>query len=96
MLADVTSKLEQAYTNAYLSELAKKWQPLVDEMPSWNIEDVVSQRSFFDIHVSQFVSKGKRLFVIISHALRYETMEVLECRIPQKNRIEMIMNPPLQ
>lgn len=95
LLADVTSKLEQAYTNVYLSELAKKWQPLVDEMPSWNIEDVVSQRSFFDIHVSQFVSKGKRLFVIISDALRYETMKELEYRIAHENRMETIMNPPM-
>ena len=95
LVNDIIPKVEQTYTNKFLSVLANKWQPIVDAMDKWHITGVSTQRSFFSTHVSPFVQKGKRLFVIISDALRYETMKELEQRIAQENRMETTMKPAL-
>lgn len=52
LLADITPKVEQVYTNMFLSGLVKKWQPLVDDMSKWYIDNIYSQRSFFNVHVN--------------------------------------------
>lgn len=88
LIGDITPKVQQVYTNTFLSALAAKWQPVVDAMERWSISGVYSQRTFFTTYVAPFTQKGKRLFVIISDALRYETMVELEGRIAQENRME--------
>jgi len=95
LVNDLIPKIEQTYTNKFLSPLADKWQPIVDAMNRWQVPGVSSQRSFFSIHVAPFIRKGKRLFVIISDALRYETMKELEQRIAQENRMETTMRPAM-
>lgn len=95
LLADITPKVEQVYTNIFLNELAKKWQPLVDNMSKWSVDNTFSQRSFFNTFVNPLTSKGKRTFVIISDALRYETMKELQQRISHENRMECTMKDPM-
>lgn len=95
MVNDIIPKIEQTYSNKYLSVVANKWQPIVDVMEKWQVSGVFSQRSFYNVHVSPFTQKGKRLFVIISDALRYETMKELEQRISQENRMETTMKPAM-
>ena len=95
LIGDITPKVEQVYTNSFLSVLAKKWQPIVDGMDRWSMSHIYSQRFFFTYHVAPFVDKGKRLFVIISDALRYETMKELQQRILQENRMEATMKEPM-
>lgn len=95
LLANITPKVEQLYTNAFLSVLAKKWQPMVDDMPTWSIDSIYSQRSFYPYEVAPLINKGKRVFVIISDALRYETMVELQQRIAHENRMECNMRAPL-
>jgi uncharacterized protein (TIGR02687 family) len=68
---------------------------VVDAMERWSISGVYSQRTFFTTYVSPFTQKGKRLFVIISDALRYETMVELEGRIAQENRMETDLKPAM-
>lgn len=95
LLTDVTKMVERKYTNSYLMELAKKWQPLVDNMTQWRIDNVISQRTFFEYYVAPFVQKGTKLFVIISDALRYETMVEMEQRIAQMSRMMTTMKPAM-
>lgn len=95
LIGDITPKVQQVYTNTFLSALAAKWQPVVDAMERWSISGVYSQRTFFNTYVSPFRQKGKRLFVIISDALRYETMVELEGRIAQENRMETDLKPAM-
>lgn len=95
LLADITPKVEQSYTNIFLNELVKKWQPLVDNMSKWYLERVYSQRSFFNVYVKPLITKGKRTFVIISDALRYETMKEFQQRIAYENRMECTMKMPM-
>ena len=95
LVNDIIPKVERTYTNKFLTVLANKWQPIVDAMDKWHINDVSPQRSFYISHVSHFINKGKRLFVIISDALRFETMKELEQRIAQENRMETCMKPAM-
>ena len=95
LLTDVTKMVERKYTNSYLMELAKKWQPLVDNMTQWRIDNVMSQRMFFEYQVAPFIKKGTKLFVIISDALRYETMVEVEQRIAQMSRMVTTMKPAM-
>lgn len=95
LIGDITPKVEQVYTNSFLSALAAKWQPVVDAMERWSISGVYSQRTFFTTYVAPFMQKGKRLFVIISDAMRYETMVELEGRIAQENRMETDLKPAM-
>ena len=95
LLVDVTKMVENKYTNSFLLTLANKWQPLVDSMDKWRIEGVYPQQRFYDYHVAPIVARGIKVFVIISDALRYETMVEMEQRIAQINRMVTTMNTPM-
>ncbi len=94
-LSKITEMIQRAYTNSYLMPLANKWQPIVDDMENWKIDRYIPQRCFYDFHVSPYVQKKKKLFVIISDALRYETMVELQQRINQMSRMESTMKNPM-
>lgn len=95
LLAEITEIVQRKYSNGYLLELARKWQPLVNAMDKWHIEGVVNQRNFYDYYVNPYVVKGKKLFVIISDALRYETMVELQQRIAGLSRMVTEMKPAM-
>ena len=95
LLGPITETVQRAYTNSYLMQLANKWQPVVDGMERWEVERIMSQRYFYDCHVAPYVEKGRKLFVIISDALRYETMMELQQRISKVSRMEATMKEPM-
>ncbi len=95
LLPKVTEKVQRIYTNAYLMPLANKWQPMVDDMAKWKIDGYLSQRNFYNYYVNTFVEKGIKVFVIISDALRYETMVELEQRIAAISRMKTEMKQPM-
>ena len=95
LLADITEMVQRKYTNGFLSELSKKWQPMVDAMEKWHIEGVVNQRNFYEFYVNPYVVKGNKLFIIISDGLRYETMVEMQQRISQLNRMVTDMKPAM-
>jgi len=95
LLADVTKLVEKKYTNSFLLTLASRWQPIVDAMKQWNMHGVVRQRDFFNIYIAPFLQKGNKVFVIISDALRYETMVELDKCISRLNRMSTTMKPPM-
>jgi uncharacterized protein (TIGR02687 family) len=94
-LGDVTEMVQKKYSNSYLNELAKRWQPLVDGMGRWAIDGVLPQSAFYKMYVESYVSSRKKLFVIISDALRYETMKELQQRIDKENRMKTEMKPAM-
>ena len=95
LLANITEIVQRTYTNGYLMQLANKWQPLVDAMDKWKIDHIIDQRRFYDYHVSPFVVKSNKAFVIINDALRYETMVEMEQRIAQVSRMVTTMKPAM-
>ena len=94
-LSKITDMVQRAYTNSYLMQLANKWQPIVDSMDNWKIDRYIPQRRFYDFHVSPYILKKNKLFVVISDALRYETMVELQQRINRVSRMESTMKDPM-
>lgn len=78
------------YTNKYLLELGDRWQSLVNESSQWNVPGSTHQREFFNHFVrGKFQDKNKKkLFVIVSDALRYEAGEEFCTRIKRKDMYE--------
>lgn len=95
LLESVTEMVQRTYTNSFLNVLAQKWQPLVDNMEKWQITNYLSQRFFFQYRVAPYTDKNRKLFVIISDGLRYETMIELQQLIAGISRMEAKMQPPL-
>ncbi len=75
----LAEKVENAYTNGYLTELSVKWCALLDNGTNengiipWTVPDVQEQARFYDRHVLPTIRKDERMVVIISDALRYES-----------------------
>ena len=72
VLQPLTEKVEKVYSNDWLVNHGNKWQQVIDATDKWQSTMKVSQHRFFTDHVKPFISKGQRLFVIISDGLRYE------------------------
>ena len=82
LFGDLFEQICSQYTNKYLLQLGDRWQSLVDESTDWNIPDSTSQKKFFDHFVrDKFLDKRKKVYVIISDALRFEAGEELCNRI---------------
>jgi len=64
--------VENSYTNWFLNDLSMKWCALWDDETKWRILGVTSQQRFYERFVKGIVS-DKRVIVIISDGLRYES-----------------------
>lgn len=72
VLQPLTEKIEKVYGNDWLVNFGNEWQRIIDAMNKWDYSVTISQHRFFTDHVKPIISKGQRLFVIISDAFRYE------------------------
>jgi uncharacterized protein (TIGR02687 family) len=72
VLQPLTDKVEKVYCNDWLLNYGNQWQRIIDETDKWYSPMKVAQQRFFTDHVKPVISKGQRLFVIISDGLRYE------------------------
>ncbi|MDE6578816.1 MAG: hypothetical protein K2J82_09085 [Muribaculaceae bacterium] len=52
MIVPLLDKIQPLYTNSFLDELARKWQPIVDGMEKWRFDNIPSQREFYSRHVA--------------------------------------------
>jgi uncharacterized protein (TIGR02687 family) len=77
---------EGAYINNFLLPLADSWSDQVRPLKSWDCPGVSAQRRFFDSHVQPFVSRGQKVFVIVSDGLRYEAAVEFAERLRSANR----------
>lgn len=64
-------------------------------MDTWKMKGVFSQSVFYTTYVYPFITNKKKVFVIISDALRYETMVELSERIAQMPRMETDLKPAM-
>ena len=95
LLASITEMVQRTYTNSYLMQLANKWQPMIDGLKKWQLNGIISQRDFYKYYVAPYIVKNNKLFVIISDALRYETMVELEQRIAGVSRMATTIKPAM-
>lgn len=80
--------VENHYVNNYLLPLNNQWQTLVDATEKWSAAEVTLQRKFFSHWIEPFLKKNRKIFVIISDALRYEIGEELLRLIRSEDRYE--------
>jgi len=93
ILRQLDDEIENLYTHWYLYELGLGWDRLVESeqlLGNWKIEGVLQQYGFYETQVkSRLRSKQtKRVFVIISDALRYEVAEELTLIINGEKRFK--------
>jgi uncharacterized protein (TIGR02687 family) len=86
LLDGVREDVERRYVNEFLLRLGDRFQNMLDGVSEWPIRGVPYQRDFYGSQVEPVVSKGNKLFVIISDALRYEVAEELHQRILKEDR----------
>ncbi|MCI1589803.1 BREX-1 system phosphatase PglZ type A [Heyndrickxia oleronia] len=74
LLMKLKGLVEQLYTNWYMGELSTNWSQAVkaEMAEQWSLPGVLSQQRFYSSIVAPHISKGERVFVIISDAMRYE------------------------
>ena len=77
----ILETIESSYTNWFLRELNGKWNSLWEDEKHWHNPAITSQQDFFETYASKFVKDDKRIVVIISDALRYETAVELNERL---------------
>ena len=78
--------VEKSYVNNFLLPLADHWSDRVRGLDRWECPGVAAQRTFFDTYVQPFRSKGQKVFVIISDALRYEAAAEFAQRLSSASR----------
>lgn len=69
--------VENHYVNNFLLPLSDHWSDQVAKLTTWQAHALPRQREFHARHVAPLLSKGQRVFVVISDALRYEAAQEL-------------------
>jgi len=87
--------IENLYSNTYLMTLNNNWQRIVDPVSKWQATSVSLQSRFFTHYVQPFLKKRKKVFVVISDALRYEAGQELHSLIRQEDRYGADIEPCL-
>ncbi len=88
ILNALAEKVEKIYSNDWLLTFNNNWQTIIDSLDTWSEISTRNQRSFFRNQVTPFISKGQRLFVIISDAFRYECGAEFHKLLQKENRYE--------
>lgn len=84
LLKELTTKIEDMYLNGYLRELGDTWQKYSESYDVNSIDN--HQQKFYQNYIDPLVQKNRRIFVIISDALRYECGLELTSKILEENR----------
>ena len=92
-LVPALERASKTYLNDFLSPLAQRWQSLLDADAAFDFTP--RQNAFFDARVDRYLREGKRLFVIISDALRLEAGSELAERLADTGRFKAVCEPML-
>ena len=88
LLEELANEVRSHYTNRFLRQLGDHWQRQVDGLEVWDIPNSTPQRRFFSRSVDKYLSKNKKVFVVVSDALRYEIADELTSIIRQEDRFD--------
>jgi uncharacterized protein (TIGR02687 family) len=100
VLHEVRQSIESLYSGWYIPQLSVAWAKVLEGpdglLSQWKLPDVVPQQDFFDRKVLQhFDGSVKRVFVVISDALRFEVAQELAHQINSKNRLKASLDSML-
>lgn len=105
-LKPLLTAIEELYCNWYLTSLADAWMPFVEKsagagqpslMESWTLSEVPRQVHFYERFVAPPLSgeagpKKKRVFVIISDALRFEVAQEVTSQLSKTYRYQATLD----
>ncbi|GAB0075691.1 BREX-1 system phosphatase PglZ type A [Pseudomonas marginalis] len=98
-LSPLTTRVEQDYLNGFLQPLSQKWGSFLDAglLQQWQLPEVSNQQSFYAEHVERYLKGGeeRRVFVLISDALRYEVAQELNESLNGKYRFSSELSSQL-
>ncbi|MEM7133183.1 MAG: BREX-1 system phosphatase PglZ type A [Chloroflexota bacterium] len=95
LLGPLRDEVENRYSNSYLLPLNDRWQQSVDAATHWRAPGIQAQQDFYRDQVLPFLQRDKKVFVIISDAMRYEIGQELAQRMRQEDRFEASVAPAL-
>lgn len=93
LLNELSTQVDNFYSNNYLLPVNNNWQRYVDTAGKWEAPPVLLQRKFFERQVKPFLSKGNKVCVIISDAMRYEIGDELLTVIRREDRYTAELKP---
>lgn len=93
VLHGLRDAVEAVYSGWFMPQLSSAWDRVIDDpatglLQHWQLAELPPQQRFFDDRVAAALGSGgvKRVFVVISDALRYEAAEELAREINGRNR----------
>ena len=100
ILRALDDEVERIYSNWYLAQSAMAWDNLIEKedlMSQWTIAGVNNQYNFYQKEVRERLSSTqiKRMFVIVSDALRYEIANELNTEINDEKRFKAALSSQL-
>ncbi len=97
VLHELRQSIESLYSGWYIPQLSIAWAKVVEGpdglLSNWKLPDVVPQQAFFNRKVMPLYDGSvKRVYVVISDALRFEVAQELVQQINSKNRLKASMD----
>lgn len=98
-IVPLAEQVESIYLNRFLNKLAAHWDGHLQNglLGKWQLDGIGNQQDFYQQIVAPYLAKGdeRRMFVIISDALRYEVADELKSQINSRERIEATISSQL-
>lgn len=94
LLEKLATRIEGLYVNEFLSKLAQRWQEWVDRCMQWS-SSVPSQQELVPRFLQPQIAEGRKVFVIVSDALRYEVAREVVENILREERWTAELKPVL-
>jgi len=95
ILESMVELVENLYSNNYLLKLNNNWQQMVDTCQVWEAAPYPLQRLFYDKWVAPFLQNKKKVYVIISDALRFEIADEFLSLVRHEDRYDAQLLPAL-
>jgi len=97
VLHGLRESIENVYSGWYIPQLSSAWGKVMEGssglLSSWSLPNVTPQQHFYKQEVEPlFEGNVKRIFVVISDALRYEVAHELVQQTNSKNRFKASIN----
>jgi len=94
LLHELRERMEAAYSGWFITQLAAAWDAVMEGdaglLHRWRLSDAPHQASFYKHYVApNFGPSGpKRVYVVISDALRFEAAQELNRELNSRNRVK--------
>lgn len=84
----LSRKIENHYGNRFIFKLGTSWSAQMKQQEKWHNALPNPQLKFWKSHILPYIQQNKKIFVIISDALRYEIAAELASLIRKEDRFE--------